>query len=97
MTVSVMASGGKFLFAAPVSCTFEPVGRWFEAFITRRQHSSTSHLSTGSAGSSSESNEDENVSSDEEDDSFILLLDPKEWKVLLNQIIFGFFLGDITK
>ena len=64
---------------APSSLRIEPVGRWFEANIQRRQHGLSSHHSSSSSSSSASS--EVNLSSDEEDPNFLLTLDPSEWKV----------------
>ena len=64
---------------APSSLRIEPVGRWFEANLRRRQHGHSSHHSSSSSGSSASS--EVNLSSDEEDPNFLLTLDPSEWKV----------------
>ena len=69
---------------APVSLKFEPVGRWYEAHINRRHHTLSSYHSVGSGSSDSLSSSDESLDSEEEDDSFLLTLDPKEWKVEYN-------------
>uniref|UniRef100_A0A8C5QT91 DnaJ homolog subfamily C member 2 n=1 Tax=Leptobrachium leishanense TaxID=445787 RepID=A0A8C5QT91_9ANUR len=69
----------KVLSAASVLCQVEPVGRWFEAFIKRRNRS---------VSASFQELEDEKESSDEsEDEEFQLeefarlkTLDPKDWK-----------------
>ena len=66
---------------APSSLRFEPVGRWFEANIHRRQHGLSSHHSSSSASSSASS--EGGYSSDEEDHRFLLTLDPTDWKVTL--------------
>lgn len=64
---------------APSSLRFEPVGRWYEANIHRRQHGLSSHHSSSSASSSASS--EGGYSSDEEDHRFLLTLDPTDWKV----------------
>ena len=64
---------------APSSLRIEPVGRWFEANLQRRQHGLSSHHSSSSSSSSASS--EVNLSSDEEDPNFLLTLDPSEWKV----------------
>ena len=68
-----------FPYAAPISLRFEPVGRWYEANIHRRQHGLSSHHSSSSASSSAGSEAD--FSSDEEDHNFLLTLDPTDCKV----------------
>ena len=68
-----------FPFAAPTSLRFEPVGRWYEANIRRRQHGLSSHHSSSSASSSAGS--EGGFSSDEEDHNFLLTLDPTDCKV----------------
>ncbi|XP_032218836.2 dnaJ homolog subfamily C member 2 [Nematostella vectensis] len=65
--------------SAHVVQAVEPVGRWYEAYITRRQHSTSSHHSLGSDSDDSSSS-DESLDSETEDDAFLLTLDPKEWK-----------------
>jgi len=58
----------------------EPVGRWYEAFCSRRHHKQT--LSHDSLVSSSSEDEEIELDLDDEDDSQLLSsLDPKEWKV----------------
>ncbi|KAM9312896.1 dnaJ homolog subfamily C member 2 [Gastrophryne carolinensis] len=67
------------LYAASLQCQVEPVGRWFEAFIKRRNRN---------VSASFQELEDEKESSEESDDDefqleeFALLktLDPKDWK-----------------
>ncbi|MEE6481369.1 hypothetical protein FKM82_012845 [Ascaphus truei] len=69
----------RALYAASVLCQVEPVGRWFEAFIKRRNRN---------VSASFQELEDEKESSEESDDEefqleeFALLktLDPKDWK-----------------
>jgi len=69
----------NFVAIAPSSLQFEPVGRWYEANIHRRQHGLSSHHSSSSASSSASS--EAGYSSDEEDHRFFLTLDPTDWKV----------------
>ena len=58
----------------------EPVGRWFEAYCSRRRHKHTlSHHSLHS--SSSEESEGELSEEEEEDEELLKTLDPKDWKV----------------
>ncbi|KAL9960620.1 hypothetical protein ACROYT_G034103 [Oculina patagonica] len=64
--------------STPSSLRFEPVGRWYEANIRRRQHGFSSHHSSSSASSSASS--EGGYSSDEEDHRFLLTLDPTDWK-----------------
>ena len=64
---------------APSSLRIEPVGRWYEANLRRRQHGLSSHHSSSSSSSSASS--EGGFSSDEEDYNFLLTLDPSEWKV----------------
>ncbi|CAH2275733.1 dnaJ homolog subfamily C member 2 [Pelobates cultripes] len=67
------------LSAASVLCQVEPVGRWFEAFIKRRNRSvSASFQELEDEKESSEESEDEEYQLEE----FPLLktLDPKDWK-----------------
>ncbi|XP_031565944.1 dnaJ homolog subfamily C member 2-like [Actinia tenebrosa] len=65
--------------SAPVLKPIEPVGRWYEAYINHRHHSSLSHHSIGSVDDEASSS-DESITSDDEDDTFLLMLDPKDWK-----------------
>ena len=69
----------NFVAIASSSLQFEPVGRWYEANIHRRQHGLSSHHSSSSASSSASS--EAGYSSDEEDHRFLLTLDPTDWKV----------------
>jgi DnaJ family protein C protein 2 len=63
-----------------IKVRYEPVGRWYESYCSRRYHKQT--LSHGSAASSSSDEDDAQLSPDEEDDMKLLeTLDPKEWKV----------------
>jgi len=67
-------------FLALTTVRVEPVGRWYEAFCSRRHHQQT--LSHGSLVSSSSEDEEAELILDDEDDSQLLSsLDPKEWKV----------------
>ena len=68
-----------FFLIAPSSLRFEPVGRWYQANIHRRQHGLSSHHSSSSASSAASS--EGGYSSDEEDHRFLLTLDPTDWKV----------------
>lgn len=68
-----------FCLIAPSSLRFEPVGRWYQANIHRRQHGLSSHHSSSSASSTASS--EGGYSSDEEDHRFLLTLDPTDWKV----------------
>lgn len=66
--------------AASLLCQVEPVGRWFEAFIKRRNRNvSASFQELEDEKESSEESEDEEFQLEE----FALLksLDPKDWKV----------------
>jgi len=57
----------------------ECIGRWFEAYCSRKQHRQTlSYHSLNS--SSSEASEDELSDEEEEDEEFLRSLNPKEWK-----------------
>ena len=72
------------IFTAPVSQEFEPVGRWFEAYISRTRKNVS--LSNSEPDEHSEKNDDDkketsSSSSDSEDERYLLTLDPKEWKV----------------
>jgi DnaJ homolog subfamily C member 2 len=63
-----------------IKVRYEPVGRWYESYCSRRHHKQT--LSHGSAASSSSDEDESQLSPDEEDDTKLLeTLDPKEWKV----------------
>ncbi|XP_053320234.1 dnaJ homolog subfamily C member 2 [Spea bombifrons] len=69
----------RTLSAASVLCQVEPVGRWFEAFIKRRNRNvSASFQELEDEKESSEESEDEEFQIEE----FALLktLDPKDWK-----------------
>ena len=81
MTLLFCNNSGAFcvIVLAPSSLRIEPVGRWFEANLQRRQHGLSSHHSSSSSSSSASS--EVNLSSDEEDPNFLLTLDPSEWKV----------------
>ncbi|KAM7437269.1 DnaJ (Hsp40) [Porites harrisoni] len=88
--------------SAPSSLRIEPVGRWFEANLQRRQHGLSSHHSSSSSSSSASS--EVNLSSDEEDPNFLLTLDPSEWKQQDHYKVLGLeklrhkaTLGDIKK
>lgn len=70
---------------APILQEVEPVGRWYEAYISRsRRNASLSNSEHGE--NSNESNldkkESSSSSSDSEDERYLLTLDPKEWKVM---------------
>lgn len=57
----------------------EPVGRWFEAFCTRRRQKHT--LSHHSLQSSSEEEEEEDTDDEFiDDEEYLKTLDPKDWK-----------------
>jgi len=66
--------------AALSTIQFEPVGRWFEAYCTRRQ--SKRSLSHGYQLTSSSEDDDDGVDEfdDEEDSGVMKSLDPKNWK-----------------
>lgn len=67
-------------FTASVTCQVEPVGRWFEAFIKRRNiHVSASFQELEDEKELSEESGDEELQLEE----FPMLktLDPKDWKV----------------
>lgn len=69
----------RSLYAASLLCQVEPVGRWFEAFIKRRNRNvSASFQELEDEKESSEESEDEEFQLEE----FALLksLDPKDWK-----------------
>lgn len=88
--------------SAPSSLRIEPVGRWYEANLRRRQQGVSSHHSSSSASSSASS--EGSLSSDEEDPNFLLTLDPAEWKQQDHYKVLGMeklrhkaTLGDIKK
>lgn len=88
--------------SAPSSLRIEPVGRWYEANLRRRQQGVSSHHSSSSASSSASS--EGSLSSDEEDPNFLLTLDPAEWKQQDHYKVLGLeklrhkaTLGDIKK
>ncbi|XP_070558793.1 dnaJ homolog subfamily C member 2-like [Ptychodera flava] len=65
--------------SAPVCVKVEPVGRWFQAYVSRRHHRRTlSHTDDYSSSGSSDISDDEAL--EDEDEAFLLSLDPKEWK-----------------
>ena len=69
------------LFAVLTTVRVEPVGRWFEAFCTRRRHKQT--LSHNSLHSSSDDEEEEDLNDEfEDDEEYLKTLDPKDWKVM---------------
>lgn len=75
------------IFSAPVLQEVEPVGRWFEAYISRsRKNVSLSNSEPGDDEHLEENVEDKkessSSSSDSEDERYLLTLDPKEWKVV---------------
>lgn len=79
-TVEVPPKLVIFLFTASVLCQVEPVGRWFEAFIKRRNiHVSASFQELEDEKELSEESGDEELQLEE----FPMLktLDPKDWKV----------------
>lgn len=68
--------------SASVQVQVEPVGRWFEAYVKRRNRSTSTSFQ--------ELEEEEESSEEEEDEEFQLeeypmlrTLDPKDWKVSL--------------
>nr|XP_002739518.2 PREDICTED: dnaJ homolog subfamily C member 2-like [Saccoglossus kowalevskii] len=66
--------------SAPVCLKVEPVGRWYQAYISRRHHRRTlSHTEDYNSSSSSDYSDDDIITEDE-DETFLLTLDPKEWK-----------------
>lgn len=73
--------------AASVKVTVEPVGRWFEAYIRRRNRTtSASFVELVDEEESSEESEDEEFQIVE--DPMVRTLDPKDWKVrVLNQAL----------
>lgn len=78
--------------AASVKVTVEPVGRWFEAYIRRRNRTtSASFVELVDEEESSEESEDEEFQIVE--DPMVRTLDPKDWKVtVLNQTLGFIFL-----
>lgn len=73
-----------FSLTASALCQVEPVGRWFEAFVKRRnRNASTSFQELEDKKELSEESEDEELHLEE----FPMLktLDPKDWKVLAVQ------------
>lgn len=58
--------------------TFEPVGRWYEAFVRKRLREHT--FSGDSLTSSSSEDDSSDISLDEEDKNFVRDLDPKSWR-----------------
>jgi DnaJ family protein C protein 2 len=75
-----------FSITASALCQVEPVGRWFEAFIKRRnRNASASFQELEDKKELSEESEDEELQLEE----FPMLktLDPKDWKVLNIQIL----------
>lgn len=76
--------------AASVQVQVEPVGRWFEAYVKRRNRStSASFQELEEEEESSEESEDEEFQLEE--DPMLRTLDPKDWKVSgLNQTIGSF-------
>ena len=68
---------------APVLQEVEPVGRWFEAYVSRSRKNtslSTSELDEHSEENHGDSKDSSSSSSDSEDERYLLTLDPKEWK-----------------
>ena len=63
-----------------VNVGFEPVGRWFEAYLRRRKHEKSTSLNSESKEVDAEFDEgsEEELSDDEK--AFLLSLDSKEWK-----------------
>uniref|UniRef100_A0A8C4QF94 DnaJ (Hsp40) homolog, subfamily C, member 2 n=1 Tax=Eptatretus burgeri TaxID=7764 RepID=A0A8C4QF94_EPTBU len=64
---------------APVVCCIEPVGRWFEALLRRRSHSTSSLVYEPESGSDSEDEAGDEVVQ-LEDFPLLKTLDPKDWK-----------------
>jgi DnaJ family protein C protein 2 len=63
----------------------EPVGRWFEAYVSRSRKNtslSNSELDEHCEENNEDSKESSSSSSDSEDERYLLTLDPKEWKVI---------------
>ncbi|XP_077986160.1 dnaJ homolog subfamily C member 2-like [Glandiceps talaboti] len=65
---------------APISVKVEPVGRWYQAYITRRHHKKTLSHSEADYTSSSSDEEENDDFIEEENEAFLLSLDPGEWK-----------------
>lgn len=81
--------------AASVKVTVEPVGRWFEAYVRRRNRTtSASFVELVDEEESSEESEDEEFQIVE--DPMVRTLDPKDWKVagmvLTKTLGFDFYL-----
>ena len=75
---------------APILQEVEPVGRWFEAYVSRNRKNIS--LSNSEPDEHSEENDKDNKessssSSDSEDERYLLTLDPKEWKVITSAIV----------
>jgi DnaJ family protein C protein 2 len=75
---------------APILQEVEPVGRWFEAYVSRNRKNIS--LSNSEPDEHSEENDKDNKessssSSDSEDERYLLTLDPKEWKVMTSAIV----------
>ena len=82
-----------FISTASVLQEVEPVGRWFEAYVSRSRK--TTSLSTSEPDEQPEENNDDSKessssSSDSEDERYLLTLDPKEWKVIIYYSLFIF-------
>lgn len=78
-----------FSITASAVCQVEPVGRWFEAFVKRRnRNASTSFQELEDKKELSEESEDEELQLEE----FPMLktLDPKDWKVFTMQSFLSF-------
>ena len=70
------------LCAAAVQIQVEPVGRWFEAFVRRRNRNvSASFQELEDEEEESEEDEDEDLQLEEH--PLLRSLDPKDWKVCL--------------
>ena len=70
--------------SAPILQEVEPVGRWFEAHVSRNQRNvslSQSEPDEHSEENNEDKKESSSSSSDSEDERYLLTLDPKEWKV----------------
>ncbi|CAB4005179.1 dnaJ homolog subfamily C member 2 isoform X1 [Paramuricea clavata] len=68
---------------APVLQEVEPVGRWFEAYVSRSRKNvslSNSEPDERSEENNEDKKESSSSSSDSEDERYLLTLDPKEWK-----------------
>eukprot|EP00795_Rhopilema_esculentum_P002392 gene2392-18036_t len=66
-----------------VSIGFEPVGRWFEAYLRRQKREKSASISSNPSDDSEQINDDDDVDTfelTEDERAFLLSLDSKEWK-----------------